>query len=133
MCAFDARTDNFILSYEGRSPAGLVLDLNPTACIYYGQQKPGVFCAHVGDTRLMQRRINCRAIAGLSCTKKERNAMRLLKSSLTYQVLEGFRRRALRGTELARETFGEGRMRLIQVPARDEDLRGSVSLAAASR
>ncbi len=59
--------------------------------------------------------------------------MRLLKSSLTYQVLEGFRRRALRGTELTRETFGEGRMRLIQVPARDEDLRGSASLAAASR
>lgn len=289
--AFDAMVDNFIASYEGRAPAGLVLDLDPTACIVYGQQELGMFNTHVGDTCLMpfhlyegqsgrliatalhpgktppakaiigilrrvvrrirkvwprialifradghhskpavlawleaqglsyvigyapnavlekqfapcitdarqryernvkagrpheeartfasghysagswggnERRIICRAIAGphgvdarfvvtsieatgarklyeviycgrgraelyikdhklgltsdrLSCTRKEGNAMRLLISSLAYQVLEGFRRTALRGTQLARATFGEVRMKLFKLAAR---------------
>ena len=51
--AFDAMVDNFIASYAGRAPAGLVLDLDPTACIVYGQQELGMFSTHVGDTCLM--------------------------------------------------------------------------------
>ncbi|MEQ1749259.1 MAG: transposase [Prosthecobacter sp.] len=63
--AFDAMVDNFIASYAGKAPAGLVLvlvlvlvldlvlDLDPTACIVYGQQELGMFSTHVGDTRLM--------------------------------------------------------------------------------
>ena len=51
--AFDALVDNFISSYQERPPEGLVLDLDPTACIVYGQQELGMFNTHVGDTCLM--------------------------------------------------------------------------------
>jgi len=51
--AFDAMVDNFIASYAGKAPGGLVLDLDPTACIVYGQQELGMFSTHVGDTCLM--------------------------------------------------------------------------------
>ena len=51
--AFDALVENFIASYQDRPPAGLVLDLDPTACIVYGQQELGLFNTHVGDTCLM--------------------------------------------------------------------------------
>lgn len=289
--AFDAMVDNFIASYAGKAPAGLVLDLDPTACLVYGQQELGMFSTHVGDTCLMPfhlyegqsgrliatalhpgktptakaiigilrrvvkklrqtwprlplvfradghhskaevlawlermglhyvigyapnavlkrqfaecishaakryaqhvqegraeieartfasgsysagswggkaRRIICRAIAGphgvderyiltsfqdaraqklyediycgrgraelyikdhklglisdrLSCTRKEGNAMRLLCSSLAYQVLEGFRRVTLSGTKLARASFGQVRIKLFKLAAR---------------
>ena len=53
MRAFDAMVDNFIASYAGKAPASLVLDLDPTACIVYGQQELGMFSTHVGDTCLM--------------------------------------------------------------------------------
>ena len=53
MRAFDAMVDNFIASYAGKAPGGLVLDLDPTACIVYGQQELGMFSTHVGDTCLM--------------------------------------------------------------------------------
>lgn len=304
--AFDAMVENFIASYDGKVPAGLVLDLDPTACIVYGQQELGMFSTHVGDTCLMpfhlyegqsgrliatalhpgktpcakailgilrrvvkklrrvwprlplvfradghhskpevlawlereglhyvigyapnavlkrqfaqcieqaanryaehvkegraeteartfasgsysagswvgkQRRIICRAIAGpngvderyivtnfedagarmlyediycgrgraelyikdhklglvsdrLSCTRKEGNAMRLLCSSLAYQVLEGFRRVALAGTKLARATFGEVRMKLFKLAARVRVLKGRVEVHLASK
>jgi hypothetical protein len=299
--AFDAMVDNFIASYAGKAPAGLVLDLDPTACIVYGQQELGMFSAHVGDTCLMpfhlyegqsgrliatalhpgktptakailgilrrvvkrlrrvwprlplvfradghhskpevlawlereglhyvigyapnavlkrqfatcisaaskryaqhikegrpeveartfasgyysagswggkRRRIVCRAIAGphgvderfivtnlegvgaqklyetiycgrgraelyikdhklglvsdrLSCTRKEGNAMRLLCSSLAYQVLEGFRRVSLSGTKLARATFGEVRIKLFKLAARVRVLKTRVEV-----
>lgn len=298
--AFDAMVDNFLASYE-RAPEGIVLDLDPTACIVYGQQELGMFSTHVGDTCLMpfhlyegqsgrliatalhpgktpqakaiigilrrvvrrirkawprtslafradghhskpevlawlearridyiigyapnavlerqfagcitrarrgyerrvkegraeeevrtfesgyysagswggkERRIVCRAIAGphgvdarfivssyeiisaqglyeriycgrgraelcikdhklgltsdrLSCTRKEGNAMRLLMSSLAYQVLEGFRRVALAGTKLARATFGEVRMKLLKLAARVRVLKTRVEV-----
>ena len=303
--AFDAMVDNFIASYAGKVPAGLVLDLDPTACIVYGQQELGMFSTHVGDTCLMpfhlyegqsgrliatalhpgktptakailgilrrvvkklrqvwprlplvfradghhskpevlawlermglhyvigyapnavlkkqfgaciskaarryeahvkegrteveartfasgsysagswlgkQRRIICRAIAGpngvderfivtsfeeagaqklyediycgrgraelyikdhklglvsdrLSCTRKEGNAMRLLCSSLAYQVLEGFRRVSLAGSKLARATFGEVRMKLFKLAARVRVLKTRVEVHLAS-
>lgn len=304
--AFDAMVDNFIASYAGQAPAGLVLDLDPTACIVYGQQELGMFSTHVGDTCLMpfhlyegqsgrliatalhpgktpcakailgilrrvvkrlrrvwprlplvfradghhskpevlawlereglhyvigyapnavlkrqfascieqaatryagqvqagraaaearafacgsysagswggkQRRIICRAIAGpngvderfivtsfatvgarklyeniycgrgraelyikdhklglvsdrLSCTRKEGNAMRLLCSSLAYQVLAGFRRVSLAGTQLARATFGEVRMKLFKLAARVRVLKGRVEIHLARK
>lgn len=304
--AFDAMVDNFIASYAGKVPAGLVLDLDPTACIVYGQQELGMFSTHVGDTCLMpfhlyegqsgrliatalhpgktptakailgilrrvvkklrqvwprlplvfradghhskpevlawlermglhyvigyapnavlkkqfsaciskaarryeahvkegrteveartfasgsysagswlgkQRRIICRAIAGpngvderfivtsfedagaqklyediycgrgraelyikdhklglvsdrLSCTRKEGNAMRLLCSSLAYQVLEGFRRVSLAGSKLARATFGEVRMKLFKLAARVRVLKTRVEVHLASQ
>lgn len=304
--AFDAMVDNFIVSYSGRAPAGLVLDLDPTACIVYGQQELGMFSTHVGDTCLMPfhlyegqsgrliatalhpgktptakaiigilrrvvkklrqawprlplvfradghhskpevlawlereglryvigyapnavlkrqfadcinaaskrherhvmegraevearafasgsysagswegkaRRIICRAIAGphgvderfivtdfedagaqklyediycgrgraelyikdhklglvsdrLSCTRKEGNAMRLLCSSLAYQVLEGFRRVSLAGTQLARATFGEVRMKLLKLAARVRVMKTRVEVHLASK
>lgn len=53
MRAFDAMVDNFIASYAGKAAASLVLDLDPTACIVYGQQELGMFSTHVGDTCLM--------------------------------------------------------------------------------
>ena len=46
-------------SYERRlieyqsSPGGRVPDLDPTACLVYGQQELGMFSTHVGDTCLM--------------------------------------------------------------------------------
>ena len=304
--AFDAMVDNFIASYSGKAPAGLVLDLDPTACIVYGQQELGMFSTHVGDTCLMPfhlyegqsgrliatalhsgktptakaiigilrrvvkklrqvwprlplvfradghhskpevltwlereglryvigyapnavlkrqfaaciqqatkryerhvkegraeveartfasgsysagswdgkaRRIICRAIAGphgvderfivtdfedaraqklyediycgrgraelyikdhklglvsdrLSCTRKEGNAMRLLCSSLAYQVLEGFRRVALADTKLARATFGEVRMKLFKLAARVRVMKTRVEVHLASK
>ncbi len=305
--AFDAMVDNFIASYSGKAPAGLVLDLDPTACIVYGQQELGMFSTHVGDTCLMPfhlyegqsgrliatalhpgktptaraiigilrrvvkklrtvwprlplvfradghhskpevlawlermglhyvigyapnavlkkrfaacisqatkrfeahlkegraeveartfassnsysagswggkaRRIICRAIAGphgvderfivtsfeeaaarklyediycgrgraelyikdhklglvsdrLSCTRKEGNAMRLLCSSLAYQVLEGFRRVSLVGTKLARATFGEVRMKLFKLAARVRVMKTRVEVHLASK
>ena len=304
--AFDAMVDNFIASYTGKAPAGLVLDLDPTACIVYGEQELGMFSTHVGDTCLMpfhlyegqsgrliatalhpgktptakailgilrrvvkklrkvwprlplvfradghhskpevlawlereglhyvigyapnavlkrqfavcisqaakryeahvkegrtdteartfasgsysagswegrQRRIICRAIAGtngvderfivtsfedagarklyediycgrgraelyikdhklglvsdrLSCTRKEGNAMRLLCSSLAYQVLEGFRRVSLAGTQLARATFGEVRIKLFKLAARVRVLKTRVEVHLASK
>ena len=304
--AFDAMVDNFIASYAGKAPAGLVLDLDPTACIVYGQQELGMFSTHVGDTCLMPfhlyegqsgrliatalhpgktptakailgilrrvvkklrqvwprlplvfradghhskpevlawlereglryvigyapnavlkrqfaqcihqaakryeqhvkegrteveartfqsggysagswggqaRRIICRAIAGphgvderfivtsfedagaqklyediycgrgraelyikdhklglvsdrLSCTRKEGNAMRLLCSSLAYQVLEGFRRVSLAGTKLARATFGEVRMKLFKLAARVRVMKTRVEVHLASK
>jgi hypothetical protein len=303
---FDAMVDNFIASYSGKAPAGLVLDLDPTACIVYGQQELGMFSTHVGDTCLMpfhlyegqsgrliatalhpgktptakailsflrrvvkklrkvwprlplifradghhskpevlawlereglhyvigyspnavlkrqfapcilqaarryqqhvkedrgeaeartfasgsysagswggkERRIICRAIAGphgvderfivtdfaeagaqklyqdiycgrgraelyikdhklglvsdrLSCTRKEGNAMRLLCSSLAYQVLEGFRRVSLAGTQLARATFGEVRMKLFKLAARVRVMKTRVEVHLASK
>jgi hypothetical protein len=45
--------DNFISTYQERPPGGLVLDLDPTACIVYGQQELGMFNTPVGDTCLM--------------------------------------------------------------------------------
>jgi hypothetical protein len=304
--AFDAMVDNFIASYAGKAPAGLVLDLDPTACIVYGQQELGMFSTHVGDTCLMpfhlyegqsgrliatalhpgktptakaiigilrrvvkklrkvwprlplvfradghhskpevlawlereglryvigyapnavlkrqfaqciakaakryeghvkegraeveartfasgsysagswggkQRRIICRAIAGphgvderyivtdfeearaqklyediycgrgraelyikdhklglvsdrLSCTRKEGNAMRLLCSSLAYQVFEGFRRLSLAGTKLARATFGEVRIKLFKLAARVRVMKTRVEVHLASK
>ena len=305
--AFDAMVDNFIASHAGKAPAGLVLDLDPTACIVYGQQELGMFSTHVGDTCLMPfhlyegqsgrliatalhpgktptakailgilrrvvkklrqvwprlplvfradghhskpevlawlereglryvigyapnavlkrqfaqcihqaakryeqhvkegraeveartfassgshsagswggqaRRIICRAIAGphgvderfivtsfedagaqqlyediycgrgraelyikdhklglvsdrLSCTRKEGNAMRLLCSSLAYQVLEGFRRVSLAGTKLARATFGEVRMKLFKLAARVRVMKTRVEVHLASK
>lgn len=304
--AFDAMVDNFIASYAGKAPAGLVLDLDPTACIVYGQQELGMFSTHVGDTCLMpfhlyegqsgrliatalhpgktpcakailgilrrvvkklrrvwprlplvfradghhskpevlawlereglhyvigyapnavlkrqfaacidqaakryeqhvkegraeveartfasdsysagswggkQRRIICRAIAGpnsvderfivtsfeeagarklyediycgrgraelyikdhklglvsdrLSCTRKEGNAMRLLCSSLAYQVLEGFRRVSLAGTKLGKATFGEVRIKLFKLAARVRVLKGRVEVHLAAK
>jgi hypothetical protein len=304
--AFDAMVDNFIASYSGKAPAGLVLDLDPTACIVYGQQELGMFSTHVGDTCLMPfhlyegqsgrliatalhpgktptakaiigilrrvvkklrkvwprlplvfradghhskpevlawlereglryiigyapnavlkrqfaqcivqagkryeqhvkegraevearafasgsysagswggkaRRIICRAIAGphgvderfivtdfedagaqklyediycgrgraelyikdhklglvsdrLSCTRKEGNAMRLLCSSIAYQVLEGFRRVSLAGTKLARATFGEVRMKLFKLAARVRVMKTRVEVHLASK
>ena len=35
--AFDGLVDNFIASYQDRPPQGLVPDLDPAACIVYGQ------------------------------------------------------------------------------------------------
>ena len=305
--AFDAMVDNFIHSYEGKAPEGLVLDLDPTACLVYGQQELGLFSTHVGDTCLMpfhlyegqsgrliatalhpgktpqakaiigilrrvvrrirkvwprlplvfradghhskpevlawleannlryvigyspnsvlekrfatcitaarqryarhvaegrpeveartyasggdysagswggrRRRIICRVIAGphgvdarfvvtdieslgakqlyevvycgrgraelyikdhklgltsdrLSCTRKEGNAMRLLLSSLAYQLLDGLRRRVLAGSELARATFGEIRMKLIKLAARVRVMKSRVEVHLASR
>jgi hypothetical protein len=304
--AFDAMVDNFIASYAGKAPAGLVLDLDPTACIVYGQQELGMFSTHVGDTCLMPfhlyegqsgrliatalhpgktptakailgilrrvvkklrqvwprlplvfradghhskpevlawldrmdldyvigyapnavlkeqfarcissatkryerhikegraeveartfasgsysagswqgkpRRIICRAIAGphgvderfivtsfqdaraqklyediysgrgraelyikdhklglvsdrLSCTRKEGNAMRLLCSSLAYQVLEGFRRVSLAGSKLARATFGQLRMKLFKLAARVRVMKTRVEVHLAAR
>lgn len=304
--AFDAMVDNFIASYAGKAPAGLVLDLDPTACLVYGQQELGMFSTHVGDTCLMPfhlyegqsgrliatalhpgktptakailgilrrvvkklrqvwprlplifradghhskpeviawleregldyligyapnavlkrqfanclseaskryerhvkegraeieartfasgsysagswggkaRRIICRAIAGpngvderfivtsfeqagarklyeviycgrgraelyikdhklglvsdrLSCTRKEGNAMRLLCSSLAYQVLEGFRRVSLAGTQLARATFGQVRLKLFKLAARVRVMKTRVEVHLASK
>ncbi len=304
--AFDALVDNFIASYQDRPPEGLVLDLDPTACIVYGQQELGMFNTHVGDTCLMPfhlyegqsgrliatalhpgktptakaiigilrrvvrrlrakwprlplifradghhskpevlawlerhdiryvigyapnavlekqfggcvkesrqryarhvaegrpevaartfasgtysagswqgtpRRIVCRAQSGphgidarfvvtdleapgaqklyeviycgrgraelyikdhklglvsdrLSCTRKEGNAMRLLVASLAYQVLDGFRRSVLGGTELARATFGQIRIRLFKLAARVRVLKTRVEIHLASR
>lgn len=304
--AFDAMVDNFIHSYEGKAPDGLVLDLDPTACLVYGQQELGLFSTHVGDTCLMpfhlyegqsgrliatalhpgktpqakaiigilrrvvrrirkvwprlplvfradghhskpevlawleahdlryiigyspnrvlekqfatcitdarkryarhvaegrpevearthasghysagswggrQRRIVCRVIAGphgidarfvvtdietlgakklyevvycgrgraelyikdhklgltsdrLSCTRKEGNAMRLLMSSLAYQVLDGLRRRVLAGSELARATFGEIRLKLFKLAARVRVMKTRVEVHLARR
>jgi hypothetical protein len=304
--AFDAMVDNFIASYGARGPNGLVLDLDPTACIVYGQQELGMFNTHVGDTCLMPfhlyegesgrliatalhpgktpqaraiigilrrvvkrlrkvwprvglvfradghhskpevlawleaqgidyligyapnavlerqfagcirqarqryarhvaegrsdaeartfdsghysakswqgetRRIVCRAIAGphgvdarfivtsfevleaqrlytqiycgrgraelcikdhklgltsdrLSCTRKEGNAMRLLIASLAYQVLDGFRRRVLGGSALAKATFGEIRMKLFKLAARVRVLKTRIEVHLAAR
>jgi len=47
VCAFDARVGNFIASYAGKAPAGLVLDRNPTACIVHGQQERSMLSTHV--------------------------------------------------------------------------------------
>jgi hypothetical protein len=69
----------------------------------------------------------------LSCTRKEGNAMRLLCSSLAYQVLEGFRRVSLAGTQLARATFGEVRMKLFKLAARVRVLKGRVEVHLASK
>lgn len=299
--AFDALVDNFIASYQERPPEGLVLDLDPTACIVYGQQELGMFNTHVGDTCLMPfhlyegqsgrliatalhpgktptakaiigilrrvvrrlrakwprlplifradghhskpeviawlerhdlryvigyapnavlekqfggcvkearkgyarhvteerpevaarafasgtysagswqgkpRRIVCRAQSGprgidarfvvtdleaigarqlyeviycgrgraelyikdhklglvsdrLSCTRKEGNAMRLLVTSPAYQVLDGFRRTVLAGTELARATFGQIRIKLFKLAARVRVLKTRVEI-----
>ena len=304
--AFDGLVDNFIASYQNRPPEGLVLDLDPTACIVYGQQELGMFNTHVGDTCLMPfhlyegqsgrliatalhpgktptakaiigilrrvvrrlrakwprltlifradghhskpevlawlerhdvryvigyapnavlekqfgrcvmearqryarhvaegraevaarpfasgtysagswqgtlRRIVCRAQSGphgidarfvvtdleapgaqklydviycgrgraelyikdhklglvsdrLSCTRKEGNAMRLLVASLAYQVLDGFRRSVLGGTELARATFGQIRIKLFKLAARVRVLKTRVEIHLASR
>ena len=68
----------------------------------------------------------------LSCTRKEGNAMRLLCSSLAYQVLEGFRRVSLAGSKLARATFGEVRMKLFKLAARVRVLKTRVEVHLAS-
>lgn len=303
---FDALVDNFTASYQGHPPEGLVLDLDPTACIVYGQQELGMFNTHVGDTCLMpfhlyegqsgrliatalhpgktptakaiigmlrrvvrrlrakwprlplifradghhskpevlawlerhnlryvigyapntvlekqfggcvkearqryarhvaegrpevaartfasgtysagswqgtRRRIVCRAQSGphgidarfvvtdlkaagaqklyeviycgrgraelyikdhklglvsdrLSCTRKEGNAMRLLVTALAYQVLDGFRRTVLEGTELARATFGQIRIKLFKLAARVRVLKTRVEIHLGSR
>lgn len=303
--AFDALVDNFIASYQERPPEGLVLDLDPTACLVYGQQELGMFNTHVGDTCLMpfhlyegqsgrliatalhpgktptakdiirilrrvvrrvrakwprltlifradghhskpevlawlerfdvryvigyapnsilekqfatcvmearqryaghvtqgrpeveartfasgyysagswqgeERRIVCRALSGphgidarfvvtdleaigaqklyeviycgrgraelyikdhklgltsdrLSCTRKEGNAMRLLVTSLAYQLLDGFRRTVLEGTELARSSFGEIRLKLFKLAARVRVLKTRVEIHLAT-
>jgi len=69
----------------------------------------------------------------LSCTRKEGNAMRLLCSSLAYQVLEGFRRVSLAGTKLARATFGEVRIKLFKLAARVSVLKTRVEVHLASQ
>lgn len=68
----------------------------------------------------------------LSCTRKQSNAMRLLCSSLAYQLIEGLRRVALAGTQRARATFGKGRMKLCKLAARVRvmKMREEVHLAA---
>lgn len=54
--------------------------------VYYGRGRAGLY---IKDHKL--------GLTGdrLSCTRKEGNAMRLLLSSLAYQVLDGLRRRVL--------------------------------------
>ncbi|HCN76630.1 MAG TPA: hypothetical protein DIT13_05475 [Verrucomicrobiales bacterium] len=69
----------------------------------------------------------------LSCTRKEGNAMRLLCSSLAYRVLEGFRRVALAGTQLARATFGEVRMKIFKLAARMRVMKTRVEVHLAAR
>ena len=69
----------------------------------------------------------------LSCTRKEGNALRLLCSSLAYQVLEGFRRVSLAGSKLARATFGEVRMKLFKLAARVRVLKTRVEVHMAAR
>jgi hypothetical protein len=69
----------------------------------------------------------------LSCTRKEGNAMRLLCSSLAYQLLDGFRRVSLAGTKLARSTFGEVRMKLFKLAARVRVLKTRVEVHRASQ
>jgi len=69
----------------------------------------------------------------LSCTRKEGNAMRLLLSSLAYQVLEGFRRQVLAGTELAKSTFSEVRLKLFKLAARVRVLKTRVEVHLAAR
>ncbi|MEQ1749260.1 MAG: transposase [Prosthecobacter sp.] len=69
----------------------------------------------------------------LSCTRKEGNAMRLMCSSLAYQVLEGFRRVSLAGTKLARATFGEVRMKLFKLAARVRVIKTRVEVHLAAK
>ena len=64
----------------------------------------------------------------LSCTRKEGNAMRLLISSLAYQIFEGFRRVSPGGTELARATFGQVRLRLFKLAAHVRVLKTRVEI-----
>ncbi len=59
--------------------------------------------------------------------------MRLLCSSLAYQVLEGFRRVALADTKLARATFGEVRMKLFKLAARVRVMKTRVEVHLASK
>lgn len=54
----------------------------------------------------------------LSCTRAEANQMRLFLHSAAYLIYEGFRRRLLAGTALARATIGQIRLKLIKVAAR---------------
>ena len=69
----------------------------------------------------------------LSCTRKEGNAMRLLVASLAYQVLDGFRRSVLGGTELARATFGQIRIKRFKLAARVRVLQTRVEIHLAGR
>jgi hypothetical protein len=51
---FYAQIDLFMDSYAGEElPAMLVLDLDPSACLTYGQQELGFFNGHVGDYCVM--------------------------------------------------------------------------------
>ena len=54
--------------------------------------------------------------------------MRLLVTSLAYQVLDGFRRTVLADTELARATFGQIRIKLFKLAARVRVLKTRVEI-----
>jgi hypothetical protein len=53
MRLFYAFIDEFMDSYEGKAPRMIVLDLDPTAVVVYGQQELGFYNGHVGDHCLM--------------------------------------------------------------------------------
>jgi len=59
--------------------------------------------------------------------------MRLLCSSLAYRVLEGFRRVSLAGTQLARATFGEVRIKPFNLAARVRVMKTRVEVYLASK
>ena len=58
--------------------------------------------------------------------------MRLLLSSLAYQVFDGLRRRVLAGSDLERATFGEIRLQLFKLAARVRVIMTRVEVHLAS-
>lgn len=64
----------------------------------------------------------------LSCQRAESNQMRLFLHNAAYVILEGFRRQRLRGTALARASFGRIRLQLLKVAARLDANRRTLHL-----
>jgi hypothetical protein len=64
----------------------------------------------------------------MSCRRAESNQMRLFFHNAAYLILEGFRRQRLRGTALAKASFGQIRLRLIKIAARLDATRRTLRL-----
>jgi len=102
---FYAQIDLFMDSYAGEKvPPMLVLDLDPTACLTYGQQELGFYNAHVGDHCLMPfhlyEGISARLIATVLRPGKTPNASEMI--SLLKRVQRRIRQRWPRVTLMLR-------------------------------
>lgn len=95
MRIFYAFIDKFIDSYDGKAPPMIVLDLDPTAVVIYGQQELGFYNGHVGDHCLMPfhlyEGISGRLIATVLRTGKTPTAQEII--ALLKRVVKRIRQR----------------------------------------